>query len=109
MLSIGRCTSKQSASVPVVYLIPSSYYAHIYNQCVYDALGERLGKDQAALFARSATAGGQRFPIHWGGDCESTYEAMAETLRGGLSLACSGFSFWSHDIGGFEVSYKFDF
>jgi hypothetical protein len=42
--------------------------------------------------------------ISIGGDCESTYEAMAETLRGGLSLACSGFSFWSHDIGGFEVS-----
>jgi alpha-D-xyloside xylohydrolase len=27
---------------------------------------------------------------------------MAETLRGGLSLAASGFGFWSHDIGGFE-------
>ena len=61
-----------------------------------------MGDDQAALFARSATAGGQRFPVHWGGDCESTFEAMAETLRGGLSLASSGFGFWSHDIGGFE-------
>ena len=54
------------------------------------------------LFARSATAGGQQFPVHWGGDCESTFEAMAETLRGGLSLAASGFAYWSHDIGGFE-------
>ena len=27
---------------------------------------------------------------------------MAETLRGGLSLALSGFGYWSHDIGGFE-------
>ena len=27
---------------------------------------------------------------------------MAESLRGGLSLAASGFGFWSHDIGGFE-------
>jgi len=40
--------------------------------------------------------------LHWGGDCESTFEAMAETLRGGLSLGLSGFGFWSHDIGGFE-------
>ena len=54
------------------------------------------------VFARSATAGGQRFPVHWGGDCESSFVAMAESLRGGLSLASSGFGFWSHDIGGFE-------
>jgi alpha-D-xyloside xylohydrolase len=27
---------------------------------------------------------------------------MAESLRGGLSLALSGFGYWSHDIGGFE-------
>ena len=54
------------------------------------------------VFARSATAGGQQFPVHWGGDCESTYESMAESLRGGLSLGLSGFGFWSHDIGGFE-------
>ena len=54
------------------------------------------------LFARSATAGGQQYPVHWGGDCDSTYGSMAETLRGGLSLAASGFGYWSHDIGGFE-------
>ena len=42
------------------------------------------------------------FPVHWGGDCEATYESMAESLRGGLSLGLSGFGFWSHDIGGFE-------
>ena len=60
------------------------------------------GEGEAVLFARSATAGGQQFPVHWGGDCESTFESMAETLRGGLSLALSGFGFWSHDIGGFE-------
>ncbi len=40
--------------------------------------------------------------MHWGGDCSATYESMAETLRGGLSLGLSGFGFWSHDIGGFE-------
>lgn len=80
----------------------SSYYAHIYNKVVFDAIKAKTGPDSAALFARSATAGGQQFPVHWGGDCESTFEAMAETIRGGLSLTSSGFAFWSHDIGGFE-------
>ncbi|MEU2685792.1 alpha-xylosidase [Streptomyces hygroscopicus] len=79
-----------------------NYYTHLYNRTVHEALSERRGEREAVVFARSATAGGQRFPVHWGGDCESTYEAMAESLRGGLSLGLSGFGFWSHDIGGFE-------
>ncbi|WRT64223.1 uncharacterized protein IL334_001152 [Kwoniella shivajii] len=79
-----------------------NYYAQIYNKCVFDVIKDKFGDHEAALFARSATAGGQRYPVHWGGDCESSYEAMAETMRGGLSLSSSGFSFWSHDIGGFE-------
>jgi len=79
-----------------------NYYSYIYNKTVFDLLEKKHGKGGAVLFTRSATAGGQRFPLHWGGDCESTFEAMAETLRGGLSLSLSGFGFWSHDIGGFE-------
>ncbi|KAF8911943.1 hypothetical protein CPB84DRAFT_1760825 [Gymnopilus junonius] len=47
-----------------------------------------------------------RFPVHWGGDCESTWEAMAEALRGALSLTVSGFGYASHDIGGFEVHMR---
>lgn len=77
-------------------------YAVIYNEMVFRVLERRFGKGEAVVFARSASAGGQRFPVHWGGDCESTFEAMAETLRGGLSLTTSGFAFTSHDIGGFE-------
>lgn len=77
-------------------------YSVVYNELVFRLLEKRFGKGEAVLFARSATAGGQRFPVHWGGDCESTFEAMAETLRGGLSLTLSGFAFASHDIGGFE-------
>ena len=81
-----------------------NYYAFIYNKLVYEALQKRYGRNEAVLFARSATAGSQRFPLTWGGDCESTPEAMAESIRGGLSLGLSGFSFWSVDIGGFEGS-----
>ncbi|MGY0064397.1 alpha-xylosidase [Streptomyces sp. LZ34] len=79
-----------------------NYYTQLYNETVFDLLVEERGEGEAVLFARSATVGGQRMPVHWGGDCESTFEAMAESLRGGLSLGLSGFGFWSHDIGGFE-------
>ncbi|GAB3854428.1 alpha-xylosidase [Dactylosporangium cerinum] len=79
-----------------------NYYTHLYNEAVFEVLREHRGDGEAVLFARSATAGGQQFPVHWGGDCAATFESMAESLRGGLSLAWSGFGFWSHDIGGFE-------
>lgn len=79
-----------------------NYYTFLYNKAVFEALEEKLGKNEAMLFARSATAGGQQFPVHWGGDCSANYDSMAETLRGGLSLGLSGFGFWSHDISGFE-------
>jgi alpha-D-xyloside xylohydrolase len=78
-----------------------NYYTYIYNKTVFELL-ERKENKEAVVFARSATAGSQKFPIHWGGDNESTFESMAGTLRGGLSMALSGFAFWSHDIGGFE-------
>lgn len=77
-------------------------YTQLYNRAVHDVLVQARGEGDAVLFARSATAGGQSMPVHWGGDSTSTFESMAETLRGGLSLALSGFAHWSHDIGGFE-------
>ena len=79
-----------------------NYYPYLYNKCVFDLLEAYKGRGQACLFARSATVGGQKFPVHWGGDCSSNYLSMAESLRAGLSLCLSGFGFWSHDISGFE-------
>lgn len=81
-----------------------NYYTHLYNGVVFNTLKEYYGENKACLFARSATAGGQQYPVHWGGDCFSQYESMAETLRGGLSLCLSGFGFFSHDISGFEAT-----
>ena len=85
-----------------------NYYTYLYNKCVFEALEEYYGKDKACLFARSATVGGQKFPVHWGGDCYAEYSAMSETLRGGLSLCSSGFGFFSHDMGGFEATAPAD-
>jgi alpha-D-xyloside xylohydrolase len=79
-----------------------NYYSYLYNKTVFELLHEERGEGDALVFARSATTGGQRFPVHWGGDSTTTFESMAESLRGGLSLGLSGFGFWSHDIGGFE-------
>ena len=85
-----------------------NYYTYLYNKCVYELLERKRGKGEAVLFARSATVGSQKYPVHWGGDCWSDYESMEESLRGGLSLLMSGFGFWAHDIGGFESTSTAD-
>ena len=75
-----------------------NWYTQLYNQAVFEAIEETYGKGNACLYARSATVGGQQQPVHWGGDCESAFNGMAQSLRAGLSLTSSGFGFWSHDI-----------
>lgn len=82
-----------------------NWYTQLYNQAVFEAIEETYGKGNACLYARSATVGGQQQPVHWGGDCESTFNGMAQSLRAGLSLTSSGFGFWSHGIGGFEGAF----
>ena len=82
----------------------SGFYEHNlyplrYNKAVADITKEITG--DSIIWARSAWAGSQRYPLHWGGDAENTNSAMAGELRGGLSFGLSGFSFWSHDVGGF--------
>lgn len=79
-----------------------NFYSYLYNETVYETIKRVKGEEDAVVFARSGTSGGQKFPVHWGGDCFARYESMAESLRGGLSLTMSGYGYWSHDIGGFE-------
>ncbi len=70
-----------------------------YNKAVGEITKEITG--DTIIWARSAWAGSQRYPLHWGGDAENTNSAMAATLRSGLSFGLSGFTYWSHDAGGF--------
>lgn len=72
-----------------------------YNKAVADVTARST--DEHLIWARSTWAGSQRYPVHWGGDAESTDQGMAAELRGGLSLGVCGFSFWSHDVGGFTA------
>jgi alpha-D-xyloside xylohydrolase len=70
-----------------------------YNKAAADITKQVTGEN--IIWARSAWAGSQRYPLHWGGDAEDSFGGMASSLRGGLSLGLCGFTFWSHDIGGF--------
>jgi len=85
-----------------------NYYAYLYNEMVFKLLKEEKGEGEAVLFARSAAAGSQQYPVHWGGDNSASYVSMAETLRAGLSMSHCGFGFWSHDISGFEQTAPAD-
>jgi len=75
-------------------------YPDRYQQTVTEAMV--VEERNPILWSRAGWTGTQRFPIHWGGDSDTTFSSMAATLRGGLSLAMSGYGFWSHDIGGFS-------
>ncbi|MCA9261871.1 MAG: hypothetical protein KDA61_21785, partial [Planctomycetales bacterium] len=70
-----------------------------YNQTVAEVTENVAGEN--IIWARSAWAGSQRYPVHWSGDAENSDSAMAATLRAGLSLGLTGFTYWSHDVGGF--------
>jgi alpha-D-xyloside xylohydrolase len=80
-------------------LYEHNLYPLRYNKAVADVTTQITG--DSIIWARSAWAGSQRYPLHWGGDAENTNSAMAATLRGGLSFGLSGFTYWSHDAGGF--------
>ena len=83
-------------------LYEHNLYPLRYNKAVADITKEVKGEN--IIWARSAWAGSQRYPLHWGGDAANTNEAMLSTLHAGLSFGLSGFAFWSHDIGGFVQS-----
>ena len=77
-------------------------YTHLYNRCVYEAI-EKYGQDEPMVWGRAAWAGGQRFPVQWGGDPQSDWEGLSASIRGGQAWGMSGGPFYAHDIGGFAI------
>ena len=85
----------------------SGWYEHNLYPVRYDMAVSEISKklhNENIMWARAAWAGSQRYPLHWGGDAATTNTGMLGTLRAGLSFGLSGFSFWSHDMGGFVKS-----
>lgn len=83
----------------------NNIYALLYQKAAYEVTREVTG--DGIVWARSAWAGCQRYPLHWGGDSESSWEGLAGSLRGGLHFGLSGFAFWSHDVPGFHSTPNF--
>ncbi len=77
-------------------------YTLLYNRCVYEA-AQMYSQDEPMVWGRSGWAGGQRFPVQWGGDPQCDWEGLAASIRGGLAWGMSGGPFFSHDIGGFAI------
>ena len=83
----------------------NNLYALLYQRAAYEVTREVTG--DGIIWARAAWAGCQRFPLHWGGDSESSWAGMAGSLKGGLHFGLSGFAFWSHDVPGFHSTPNF--
>ena len=82
-------------------------YALLYQKNAFEVTQEVYGEGQSLVWARAGWAGCQRYPLHWGGDAESSWEGMAGSLKGGLHLGLSGFTYWSHDVPGFHGTPDF--
>ncbi len=80
----------------------NNIYGLLYQRAAYEAL-----PSDGCIWARAAWAGCQRYPLHWGGDSESSWAGMAGSLKGGLHFGLSGFAFWSHDVPGFHSTPNF--
>lgn len=78
----------------------NNLYALLYQRAAFEVTQEVSG--DGIVWARSAWAGCQRFPLHWGGDSAHSWDGLAGSLKGGLHFGLSGFSFWSHDVPGFH-------
>ena len=78
----------------------NNIYALLYQRAAYEITKEVTG--DGIVWARSAWAGCQRYPLHWGGDSASSWDGLAGSLKGGLHFGLSGFAFWSHDVPGFH-------
>ncbi len=107
-VSAIKCDFGEAAPYSGVYysgkggLYEHNLYPLRYNKALWEAVKQNTG--DGVIWARSAWAGSQRYPLHWGGDAATTNTGFIGDLRGGLSFGLSGFSFWSHDMGGFVTA-----
>ena len=73
----------------------------LYRRSMQRALDEAHGPGRGVVFGRSGWSGQQATGVLWGGDQASDFWSLRATVAAGLSAAHSGFSNWSHDVGGY--------
>ena len=115
-VDVIKCDFGEAAPFNGVYasgkngLYEHNLYPLRYNKALWEAVKkftnerDKTQTTPGVIWARSAWAGSQRYPLHWGGDAATTNTGMLGDLRGGISFGLSGFSFWSHDMGGFVTA-----
>ena len=80
----------------------SGAWAHggLYRRSMQRALDE-VWPGRGVLFGRCGWTGQQADGMLWGGDQVSDFWSLRVLVAAGLSAASSGFSNWSHDVGGY--------
>lgn len=76
-------------------------YPNLYQGAYTRFLRAHRG-DDALLFSRSGYSGAQRFPAHWTGDENSTWEAYRSAVIAMQNAGLSGIPFISWDFAGFS-------
>jgi alpha-D-xyloside xylohydrolase len=103
----GEAIEEDAVYFGLPYRKLHNIYGLLYQKAAYDVTREVKGKNDTMIWARAGWIGCQRYPIHWGGDCASSWDGLAGTIRGGLHIGISGFAFWSHDVPGFHGTPSF--
>ena len=95
----GDCIPPDAHYMNVLGRRFQNLYSLVYNALIYTTI--KAVNPATAIWARSGTAGSQRYPVHWGGDSQCSWSGLQGSFRATLSIGLSGFAFFSHDIGGF--------
>ncbi len=72
----------------------------LYRRSMQRALDE-VHPGEGVVFGRPGWTGQQAVGITWGGDQPSDYWSLRTLVAATLTAAASGFSNWSHDVGGY--------
>ena len=75
-------------------------YGDLYRRAMQEVLDE-VHPERGVVFGRSGWSGQQATGITWGGDQVSDFWSLRTLVAATLTAAASGFSNWSHDVGGY--------
>ena len=65
-----------------------------------DSTDPQKGNLRNVIYSRNVWVGSQRYPALFLGDQQADFEGIKRSIRAGLNLAASGFSYWTADIFG---------